>query len=968
MKKFLSLLISLSALSAYAQNGTVRGQVMEDASGQPIIAADVLVVGHPIGASTDLDGKFSISMPAGTYKIMISYIGLQEITVENVIVKAGEVTVVDPVRLAEPSTGETLGVAVVQVKTAASSESSLISVRRKSAQILDGISSAKMDMVGDGTAVEAAKRVTGVSVEDGKYVYVRGLGDRYTKTMLNGVDIPGLDPDKNSLQMDIFPTNLIDKITVSKNFTANLPADYTGGLLNIETKDFPEEKIFNVSIGTAVNPQMHFNPNYLMYKGSATDFLGFDNGKRALPENARGSEIPTPLNPDYNSAQVNKFVSSFDPTLGATQKTSLMDLSASVTIGNQFQLGKTEEAKKKNRTIGYIFSAAYKSNYKFYDSVVYGEYQRYKNPEVTDLRYATMQTGAIGERDFLIGLLGGVAYKTQYSKIRLNVMHLQSGESRAAQFTIRNDGEAVGQSGYYAKSDNLEYNQRGLTNIILVGTHIKPKKEFEVEWRVSPTISSSQDPDIRKTAFTYTNIDTFFNAGAGGNPTRIWRSLNEISNTSKIDFTKNYLIKERDSKFQWGFSHVYKARNYEILFFDVQFFGSQKWTSDDPNQVLAPGNIYPNKPNNIYYQSGNNDPNPNEYSSDINNFGAYVSNEFQVTKKLKTIVGLRGEKYIQHHTGRDQRYASGDPNGNNLENAEVLNSFDLFPSLNLIYAYTEKANLRLTYGKTIARPSFKEMSYAQIIDPLTNRIFNGTLFQYNQWDGQLVETRIQNIDFRWEVFQKRNQMISVSTFYKQFEKPIELVRIPEQQTSTEYQPRNVGNGQLFGVELEIQKHLTFISPRLQKYMFSGNITFVKSQIAMTEVEFDSRKSYEKAGETIKNTRAMAGQAPYVINAGISYNDYESGFNAGMFYNVKGPTLYIVGAGLFPDIYNEPFHSLNFSINQKLGAKKTTVIDFKVANILNDRIESFYKSFEAEKQVFSSINPGPTFSFGVKHAF
>ena len=143
---------------------------------------------------------------------------------------------------------------------------------------MDGISSAQIQKVGDATAVEAAKRVTGVSIEDGKYIYVRGLGDRYTKTTLNNMDLPGLDPDRNSLQMDIFPTNLIDNIIVSKNFTAEMPADFTGGLLNVETKDFPEKKIFNVSVGVAFNPEMHFNPDFLTYEGGATDFLGFDDG------------------------------------------------------------------------------------------------------------------------------------------------------------------------------------------------------------------------------------------------------------------------------------------------------------------------------------------------------------------------------------------------------------------------------------------------------------------------------------------------------------------------------------------------------------------------------------------------------------------------------------------------------------------------------------------------------------------
>ncbi len=173
-------------------------------------------------------------------------------------------------------------------------------------------------------------------------------------------------------------------------------------------------------------------------------------------------------------------------------------------------------------------------------------------------------------------------------------------------------------------------------------------------------------------------------------------------------------------------------------------------------------------------------------------------------------------------------------------------------------------------------------------------------------DGNLLETRIDNLDIRWEWFLETGEMLSVSGFYKKFDKPIELVRIPTQQTSTEYQARNVGDGQVLGLELEIRKQLSFVSPALEDLSFSSNLTLVKSEIRMTEAEFNSRKSYEKTGETVTEKRAMAGQSPYVLNAGLTYSMAEIGLETGLFYNVKGATLTIVGGGLFPDIYVEPF--------------------------------------------------------------
>lgn len=958
----LSILFAFTTFLSFSQKGTVRGKVIDAETGETVFSATVSIDSSSIGAITDLDGAFSFKADPGTYKIKVSFTSYQTLYIENVTVKPDEVTILNNIMLSEKTTVlEGFTVVGEQVRN---TEGALDIIKMESSTMIDGITSDKIKLTGDGNAAEAAKRITGVSLEGGKYIYVRGLGDRYTKTTLNGVEIPGLDPDRNSLQMDIFPTNLLNNIVVSKNFTADLSPAFAGGVINIETISFPDEKMFDVSFGMSYNPQMHFNSNFLTYEGGSTDFLAFDDGTRALPAGAKSAIIPSPVS-GASDEGVYEFVKSFDNELGATQKMSLTDYSLGISFGNQIDL-----EKKKGARLGYVFSGSYKSDYKYYNNVVFGEYQKQIESDDTDLRYANLLTGAIGEQQTLIGLLGGLAYKTNAHKVQLTAMHLRNSEKRAAQSLIDNNGEAVGQSGYIARSNNLEYNQRSLTNVLLSGEHYYDESKWEINWKLSPTLSISEDPDIRKTAFTYTLLDTFFSAGAGGNPSRIWRSLDEINLEAKIDFTKEYKTRnETEGTLKFGASQIYKNRNYEILFYDVQFFGGQNWDSDDPNEVLNDENLYSQGGNNIYFQSGNKFPNSNAYSSNINNSALYVSNEYTVFKKLKTVLGLRVENYVQRHTGRDQLYASGDEiNGTNLDNSIVLESIDLFPSANFIYKVKEKQNLRFSYGRTIARPSFKELSFAQILDPISNRIFNGSLFKYNDWDGNLQETRIDNVDLRWEIFPDLGEMYSVSAFYKFFDKPIELVRIPEQQTSTEYQPRNVGDGMLLGLEFEFKKNLSFISEKMKNFSVNGNVIFVKSQITMTEIEFNSRKGYEKDGETIENTRAMAGQSPYVINTGITYKNTEKAIQAGLFYNVKGPTLFIVGAGIFPDIYTDPFHSLNFTLNKRFGKDNRTKLDFKVSNILGDNNYIYYSSFNAENQPFSEFSIGRTFSLGLSHKF
>ncbi len=965
MRLFIVAILSFTSLFSYAQKGFIRGTVSDDANGEMLIGVTVAVDGTSTGASTDLDGKFSITLDPGTYTLKVSYISFQGQTIESVVVKTGEATVLNNIRLKQATLE--LSEVVVKAEAVRTNEASMLMMKQKSVAMIDGISSEKMQLIGDATAVEAAKRVTGVSIEGGKYVYVRGLGDRYSKTMLNGMDIPGLDPDRNSLQMDIFPSNLVQNITVSKNFTADMPADFTGGMMNIETKDFPDERILSVSLGLGYNPFMHFNPNYLSYKGGSTDYLGFDDGTRALPSRANSAYIPTPTS-GASSTEVNSFVRSFNPTLGASRTTSPMDFSGSFTYGDQFALKNGGE--NSGRSLGFIMSLSYKSDYKYYDDVRYGEYQRYSDPTINELRYATVQDGEIGEHSVLLGGLVGLAYKSRKSKVKLTMMHLQSGESRAAKFNIDNDGEAVGQSGYISASDNLEYNQRSLTNVLLGGAHVLDKG-WNLDWKVSPTFSFSDDPDIRKTAFTITPTNTFFSAGAGGNPSRIWRSLSEVNVSAKADATKKFKFDKMSLNLKFGGLHTFKSRDYEILFYDIQFFGGQSWPDPSPENVLTQENIFDgsSKPNNIYYQSGNRTPNPNQYSSNINNTAGYVSTELDILSRFKVIAGVRLEYYVQRHTGRDQAFANGDVlNGRNLVDEKVLETVNLFPSVNFIYNITEKQNLRLGYSRTVARPSFKEMSFAQIIDPITNRIFNGSLFSYTNsagitsWDGNLKETDIDNVDLRWEYFGKDAQMYSVSGFFKHFENPIEMVRIPEQQTSTEFQPRNVGTGMVFGLEVEGR------TPAIAGISATANITVAHSIVTMSQVEFTARSEYARNGQTVSDQRRMAGQSPYVINAGLTYGNKKLGMDIGLFYNVKGPTLEVVGIGLYPDVFSEPFHSLNFSFNQKVGKKKNTVIDLKVANILNDRMESFYHSFNAEKQVFSSMNPGVSIGLGVSHRF
>ncbi len=957
MKNLINQLLRFSLIMAFGvasaqDTGFIRGTVYETETGDPLFGVAVRVPGTATGAVTDFDGKFNIKAQPGTYTIEASFVSFKSVTITDLEVSSGEVTLIDGIWMDDDV--EELEAVVVSAEVIKNSESALLTVKRKSANVLDGISSESFRKIGDSNAGEAAKRVTGVSVEGGKYVYVRGLGDRYSKTMLNGLDIPGLDPDRNSIQIDVFPTNLIDNMMVVKSFTPELPADFTGGIVNIETKDFPEDRVLDVSFSVSVNPSMHFNSDYLEYEGSSTDWLGYDNGTRQLPDDARAGDIPRPgRNPD---AEVAAFLDQFAPTLGAEQATSFTDYSLGITAADQIQL-------PNGHTIGYQVSGSYQSNTRYFDQVFFGEYQNSTDLDETDFQRAFNSEGVMGERSILVGGLAGLAYKTGNSKYRLNFMHLQNGESRAGQFDLTDDEDAIGKSGYIGMSDNLEYNQRSVTNAFINGQHHLNQGNWQIDWRGSWTQSSQEDPDIRKTAFTRVgNSSLRFVAGAAGNPSRLWRELDESNVVGKVDVTRKFKFNGEEAKLKFGASHAYKERDYEILNYNINFFRSQQpaWTGD-AREVWTDETVFPT--GSLFLASGVADPNPNEYNASVNNTGVYVSGEFSVAAPLKTIVGVRAENFVQRHTGRNQGETKV------LDNEKVLDALDFFPSVNLIYSLQEKQNLRASYSRTIARPSFKELSFASILDPVSNRIFTGGLFAIDDWDGNLIETRINNYDLRWELFLERGQTFSVSTFYKDFDSPIELVRLPQQQTNAEFQPRNVGDGRLFGLEVEFRKALDFLAASMSNWSLYGNLTLVQSAIDISPTELRNRENNARNGEEIEATRNMAGQAPWIVNAGIQYNDFATGLDAGIFYNVKGRTLMVVGGGIDPDVFTEPFHSLNFNVNKAFGEDRRVVVNLGVDNILNDKLEQYYRrDFGDASALFQRFNPGTSINAGVKYSF
>ena len=942
MKKILIKLFILGLFSStsIAQTGIISGTVNDGEYNDILPFANVIIKGTVKGVLTDFEGKYNLELAPGTYTLQFSFIGYQTQEINEILVKNGETVIVNTTLKAAAAT---LDEVVISTSLKRSTESSVLHLQRNSIKVMDGLSLESIKKSGASDIASAVKNIPGVSVQRGKYVYVRGLGDRYTKTTLNGVEVPGLDPDRNTLQLDLFPSSILENVVVVKSSTADQSADFTGGAINIDTKDIPTRAEYSASLGLGYNPDFHFNNDYLSYDGSSTDFLGFDNGLRDNPIPS-GQYIPLP---QENGEVVEILTNRFTKNMAAQRETSFMDYNFSFTAGNQFDVG--------DNKLGYLASISYRNETEFYSEYIDGQsFKKDPDPSIYELNVDRTQQGEAGANNVLISGIAGLSYKTDNSKYKFNILHIQNGESRASIFNQQN---RILNSNLI-KKDNLIYTQRSITNALLNGKHsIGSESNWTLDWKLSPSLALVYDKDFRVSPFRVlidevTGEETFtIEPSESGLPTRIYRSLEEGDIVGKIDLTNKHTLFEKEAKLKFGVGYIYKTREFVVERFSFPLLDiANDFANGDPDQILADENIYDASLNSgvfVRRDSGISDT----YDSQMSVASAYASEEFKITDWFQAVVGLRFEKFQLIYTGQRQ-------DGTTLDKATILDKNDFFPSANLIFDLNESGSqkIRTTYARTTARPSFKEASLAEIFDPINNTFFIGNI--------NIQPTYINNFDLRYEKYGDNGDFYAISGFYKSFKDPIELSFI--RSATGQFTPLNLGDAIVFGGEIEVRKHLGFI-PGWENFGINMNFSLIESQQEFSDDERENREGNLREGETLDDSRPLQGQSPYLVNFGIDYSD-ENGWNAGFFYNVQGKTLQIVGSGNLPDVYTKPFNNLVFNASKAFGEKKNSTISLKFENILNSDIESVYESYNAEDQIYSKWNPGQKISLSYSIKF
>lgn len=937
-KNILFLLFLFATVVVQAQTGNIRGKVTDAKTGEELIGATILIKGTTQGTTTDLDGNFSLNkLKSGNYTLIIQYVSFAPQTLSNLKVENNKVKVVN-VSLSPMSLG--LNEVEVKGKAARRTEAAMLTMQKKSSNVIEGLSAQQMAKAGDSDAAGALKRVTGVNVVDGKYVYIRGLNDRYSKTTLNNADIPGLDPNKYTVQMDIFPSSLIENIVVYKSFSPDLSGDFTGGLVNIDTRDFPEQFTLEIGFGLGYNTNATYNKNFIGYQGSSTDFLGFDNGFRSIPSVASG------VLPQYpsNKQQLTSITESFNKIMAPEKETAGPNGNLSFAIGNQLNVGKHQ--------LGYLVGLSYKKESNFYNNGAKNLYHLGGSGDSTlivDHTYSDTK----GQKEYLWGALASVHYKfSPNHKMGITLFKNQSGISSARYLFGQKPSDDA--NGLFIETRTLSWMERSLNNAQLKGEDYFPSlSRLKVNWIGSYTYSYQNEPDMRfftnsyypdlSGQYTYAVQPSIYTV-----PARYYRYLSENNYNFKVNLSLNLGKKENAPKLKFGGAYVYKYRNFEDKRLDYSFQFSQYVYDGSVSDYISNNNIglnYPGyNPNTgtnfgLYIQGNPGDDLQNSYTANQTTAASYAMIDAMLGQKLRLITGLRYEHTTIHAASKDTQLTPGD-----------LNNNDILPALNLTYYMKSNMNLRFNVSRTLARPSFRELAPYASQDFAGGEVYVG--------NSSLKRTSINNIDLRWEYYMRPGEILSLSAFYKNFTNPIELVDNPKAQ-NTELSWDNVAKATVFGAELDFRRKLDFWEAT-KNFRLGVNFTYVYSAVDIDSLELAAVRATDP---NAKSTRPMNGQSPYILNVLLSYTQPKLGMEANLAYNVTGPKLIINVKGGTPDIYQQPFNSLNFTFKKNLS--KHFVLSFKATNLLNARFKDTY-TFMNREYIYRSYRMGTTIEAGISY--
>jgi len=920
----LTLSVFFIASGAFAQgNGKIVGKIIDQKTSETLIGATVGIESSQRGAATNVDGSYVLTdVKPGRYTLIIKYIGYQTKSISDVEVKAGAATSLDIALSAATST--TLKEVVVKATYRQASVAALYAVQKNSASISDGISSELIKRSPDRSTSDVLKRVSGTTIQDNKFVVVRGLSDRYNTASLDGSPLPSTEPNRKAFSFDIVPASLIENIIISKTATPDIQGDFAGGNVQIITKDIPDQNFVSLGVGVGYNSQSTFKDFQSGFRATS-DYFGFDDGTRKLVSN-----FPTTtqiVNKQLSTTQTIQSIRSLNNDFNIYKSTALPSQNYQFTIGNVKELG-----ANKNR-LGTTVALTYRNTQTIIPDLI----QQFDNYNYSNTQYKFSTN---------VGALANLAYSFGKNKITLKNLYNRVFDDQFTYRTGSNSSNGSYDSRFYA-NDLLE---KSLFKTTLEGEHALGAKSSKLKWNLGYSNIINDQPDQRKTNYRQSAAGEPFYAqvtNLSKENARVFSHLNENIYSGKVDFNLPVNL-FKQSTLKLGVNSQYRDRK-----FDARFIGLVINTNNpdyDINTILQRPiqTIFgPNLVNTgLYSLDEISNPTDRYNAHSLTNAG-YAMLDSKFSEKIRIVYGLRVEKF--NLKLRTEEVAVHQPRAQ-------LDNTDFLPSVNFTYSLTQKANFRASYYRTVARPEFRELA------PFA--YYDYELLATLQGEPDLKRTLIDNADLRYEFYPSAGQILSFSVFYKKFQNAIEP-KIEDQNSSTTISYFNSKSAYVYGFEMEARKTLDFIN--------GGS--FFKTTTAYANLSINKSKvtNPDDGVVRLEKDRALVGQSPYVVNAGLQHTEFDNKLSVNVLFNRLGKRIFYAGGERFSSVYEQPRNVLDCQIGYKV-LKSKGEIKLSATDILNQKYSFIYeldgKPYipSGSGYIFKSYRTGSSYALSFNYTF
>lgn len=877
---------SAAPRTAAASRVRVTGRVLDQGNAIPLPGVPVEVVGSSTVVYTDVDGRYVIDLPAGSHELKVSMGGYRTRTL-RVDARPGAPLTAD-VGLSMEGFSEQVTVAADVTDANSSTAEAQLLERKNSAVVSDNIGADEMKANNDSNAASGLSRVTGLSVVGDGYVFVRGLGERYSSTTLGGVSLPTTEPERRVVSLDLFPAGLIDNVKVAKTYSPDQSAEFAGGLVQIEPLKFPSRPVLDLSLGFGFNNQTT-GKDILGYRGSSNDWWGFGASARALPGLIPSSRVirgAGRFTPDvgFTQAQLETFGESFSNNWSVLPATGDPNQSFGAVFGNRF--GK----------LGVV--ASYSQNYReqYYTdkqiTYVIGQNDALENFVDYDFEYATKRA--------TMGVVANLAYQfSPTHRLSFDNFLTNNGEDEARRYSGFN-----GEAARYQRAQRLFWTEERLTTNNLTGDHFfAGLSNSHLDWRVGYGRGLRNEPDLRETIYQAINpANPYEFADLSQSGFRMFNDLEDETVDGQLNWSLFQQVGGKSLLWKVGGAYLDRQREFQSRRFRlVPLNLTGLPITSAPEVLLTPGNISPNG-----FELKEETRTTDFYDASQQVAAGYGMVDLGLSSRLRLIGGLRVEQFTQEVNTRDLFSLSFDPQVITAR----LDETNLFPSVNMVWALTPASNLRVGFSQTANRPEFRELAPFEFTDVVGGRSSVG--------NPDLQQAIIQNVDVRYELFPRAEEVLAVSFFYKNFDSPIERVLEPTANIRTSY--ANAEGARNVGIELEARKRLT-------SWFFVGaNYSYIDSSVTLSQAAAQVQTSSE---------RPLAGQSNNLFNL-MAEARLGSSASFRVLWNFVGDRITDVGAYGLPDIIQEGRNQLDLVYSQRLFRRLT--LRLSADNLTNDPYE------------------------------